>query len=110
MQQLKVLHLTLKKEWFDMIASGEKREEYREIKPYWQTRLIGKHYDLIEFRNGYGINVPNLRMTLESISVGMGNTDWGAPKNKEVFILSLSKTNAACGNTGLGIPSRLERA
>jgi hypothetical protein len=26
---MRILHLTLKKKWFDMIASGEKREEYR---------------------------------------------------------------------------------
>jgi hypothetical protein len=38
----KVLHLTLKKKWFDMIASGEKKEEYREIKPFWATRLLYK--------------------------------------------------------------------
>lgn len=37
---MKTLHLTLKKKWFDMIASGEKKEEYREIKPYWITRLV----------------------------------------------------------------------
>ncbi len=37
----RVLHLTLKKTWFDMIASGEKREEYREMKPYWNTLVSG---------------------------------------------------------------------
>lgn len=36
----KILHLTLKKKWFDMIASGEKKEEYREIKPHWASRLL----------------------------------------------------------------------
>jgi hypothetical protein len=36
---MKVLHLTLKKKWFDMIASGEKKEEYRAIKPYWNRRF-----------------------------------------------------------------------
>lgn len=35
-----VLHLTLTKKWFDMIESGEKKEEYREIKPYWIKRLL----------------------------------------------------------------------
>ena len=34
-----VLKLTVKKEWFDLIKSGEKTEEYREIKPYWVERL-----------------------------------------------------------------------
>lgn len=28
------LHLTLKKNWFDLILSEEKKEEYREIKHY----------------------------------------------------------------------------
>jgi len=36
------LHLTLKKEWFDMTRSGEKCEEYREIKLYWAARLLFK--------------------------------------------------------------------
>ena len=36
----KVLTLTISKEWFDLIASGVKNEEYREIKPYWAERLL----------------------------------------------------------------------
>lgn len=39
---MRVLHLTLKKRWFDMIASGEKKEEYRELKDYWGYRLCYK--------------------------------------------------------------------
>lgn len=34
------LHLVLKGKWYDMIASGEKKEEYREIKPYWRNRFV----------------------------------------------------------------------
>lgn len=37
---MKVLDLVLKKEWFDLIKNGDKREEYREIKPYWFKRLF----------------------------------------------------------------------
>lgn len=37
---MKMLHLTLKKQWFDAILYGDKREEYREIKPYWIDRLL----------------------------------------------------------------------
>lgn len=33
------LHLVLKGKWYDMIATGTKKEEYREIKPYWVRRL-----------------------------------------------------------------------
>lgn len=36
----KILHLTLKKKWFDMILSGVKKEEYREIKDYWARRFL----------------------------------------------------------------------
>lgn len=37
---MRLLRLTLKKKWFYMIVSGEKTEEYREIKPYWTNRLF----------------------------------------------------------------------
>jgi len=37
---MKTLKLTLKKQWFNMILSGEKKEEYREIKPYWAARFM----------------------------------------------------------------------
>lgn len=34
-----ILPLVLKGKWYDMIASGVKKEEYREAKPYWQKRI-----------------------------------------------------------------------
>ena len=34
------LHLTLKKQWFDEILAGAKKNEYREIKWYWIKRLF----------------------------------------------------------------------
>lgn len=37
---MKTLHLNLKKEWFDLISSGVKKEEYREIKQYWSDRFV----------------------------------------------------------------------
>lgn len=36
----KILHLSLKKEWFQLIESGIKIEEYRELKEYWLNRLL----------------------------------------------------------------------
>lgn len=35
----KTLHLPLKAQWYEMIESGVKPEEYREIKAYWVQRL-----------------------------------------------------------------------
>lgn len=37
---MKTLYLPLKKEWYEMIEAGIKKEEYREESPYWRRRLI----------------------------------------------------------------------
>ena len=34
-----MLILPIKSKWFNMILSGDKQEEYREIKPYYTTRF-----------------------------------------------------------------------
>lgn len=34
------LQLSLKKKWFDLTKSGIKTEDYREITPYWCSRLL----------------------------------------------------------------------
>lgn len=41
---MKILHLTLKRKWFDMISLGGKTEEYREIKLYWVNRFIKRRH------------------------------------------------------------------
>lgn len=90
---MKVLHLTLKKQWFDMIASGEKREEYREIKPYWTRRLAdirADEYDAVRFRNGYRTDSPAVTVELEGIFSGFGRKEWGAPSER-VYILRLGR-------------------
>jgi hypothetical protein len=85
------LHLTLKKQWFDMISSGIKKEEYREIKPHWIKRLqcTKRKYSKILFRNGYGTNVPSVLIEYKELRSGLGIVEWGAPEGKEVFILML---------------------
>ena len=88
---MKVLHLTLKKKWFDMILSGEKKEEYREIKPYWIKRLTGKCHDVISFTNGYSKNAPNFRIELKYIVKGFGIVEWGAKEVDMVYILRLGR-------------------
>lgn len=77
MGKMKILHLTLNKKWFDMILSGDKKEEYREIKPYWQKRLmmISPAYTHVKFTNGYGNNRPSFIVELKFISTGYGRED-----------------------------------
>lgn len=45
---METIHLPLKKQWYKMEESGEKKEEYREITPYWITRLCKSGNSLIE--------------------------------------------------------------
>jgi hypothetical protein len=56
----RTLHLTLHREFFAAIANGTKRIEYRDRTPYWKTRLEGKPYDVIKFRNGYATEAPEM--------------------------------------------------
>ena len=100
---MKTLYLPLKKQWYEMIERGEKREEYREMKPYWQKRLIEtrktypqspvscdslKRIDAVCLSYGY----TKRRMTFEcaGITIGRGRPEWGAPKD-EVFVIKLGR-------------------
>lgn len=103
-RDIKILDLPLKKEWYDMIDSGIKQEEYREIKPYWCKRFLKLDTALFSYRNNYescnvnqythirfryGYTKRTMLFKLNDISIGYGNPEWGAPKDKEVFILKL---------------------
>lgn len=57
-ERVKTLHLTLHREWFDLIRSGKKTEEYRKYTRYWNSRLLDKKYDVVKFVNGYGAHRP----------------------------------------------------
>jgi hypothetical protein len=100
---IKLLHLTLKKKWFDMIASGEKKEEYREIKPYWSRRLLSnynsighsrfepefKDFNVIVFKNGYGKNAPVLFVEFKGVDIGEAVPEWSDNWAGDVFKIKL---------------------
>jgi len=91
---MRTLHLTLKKNWFDMILSTEKKEEYRELKPYWHKRLRPFFTDeetpkQIIFKNGYQKDAPTMIVELKTIKTSLGLVQWGAPENECVYILEL---------------------
>ncbi len=58
----RILKLNLYRQWFDQIASAEKRIEYREATAYWKKRIEDRDYDEIHFRNGYRANAPFMRV------------------------------------------------
>lgn len=89
---MKILHLTLKKKWFDMIASGEKKEEYREIKDYWTKRLDGRDYDVVYFRNGYAKDAPKIKVEIMfKLDRCFGLEVWGAEPRVYYYVIRLGK-------------------
>ena len=93
--------LPIKKKWFDMILSGEKKEEYRELKPYYQSRFksvfemhpysfipIGSDIREIMFRNGYNGNSPSF-IARCSLDIKTGNPSWGAEEGVEYYTLKI---------------------
>lgn len=85
-----MLTLPIKKKWFDMICSGEKTEEYREISTYFEKRLQAYVGHPINFalRNGYSPKSP--KITCHGIvDIGYGNPGWGAEPEKLYYILKI---------------------
>lgn len=110
-----MLILPIKKKWYDMILSGWKEEEYREIKQYYTSRFINmmygysvklqneeihmihrflrenrestKEYEVM-FRNGYSAKSPSF-IAKVSLSIGTGKEEWGAEPGKEYYVLRI---------------------
>ena len=91
-----------------MIKSGEKKEEYREIKPYYKHRFVNElmrksdnykyrfeaeedifrqEYQVL-FRNGYKKDSPTIICNC-ILGLGEGKEEWGAEPNKEYYILDI---------------------
>ncbi len=110
-----MLVLPIKKKWFDMILSREKKEEYREIKPYYDSRfmnafgfiLVGgqmvygeqvpeeirKEWPVpVILRNGYSANSPQLTAYC-NLRFGKGKPEWGAVTGEIYYILEIVKVS-----------------
>lgn len=100
---LPTLHLPISEPWFSRILSGEKTEEYREVKPFccsrlgwvwndqhgqWAVFTPKRDFKVLHLTHGYGHDKPQLWAHIESITIGKGNPEWGAP-TEDVFIIRL---------------------
>jgi len=70
--------------FFSQIADKTKRMEYRRRTPYWKTRLENRQYDVIQFRNGYASDAPE--MLVEFLGVRRIKKD-----GKNVYAIRLGK-------------------
>ena len=91
-----MLTLPIKKKWFNMILSGEKKEEYRTRNDYYYTRFK-KIIDNIEngkeqyilLRNGYSSKSPTLKIKVDNILIGGGRKEWGYIGPDMCFIIKI---------------------
>lgn len=114
---MKLLDLILKSKWYDMIASGKKREEYREIKPFWTQRIARRcsscqekgavkqclvdcdglkydkrlfsNFDCVRFRRGY--TSTSMTFVVREIVIDTGNPEWGAEPGKQYYVIRLGE-------------------
>ena len=87
---METLFLILKKEWFDMIAAGIKKEEYRAFNEYWYNRLSGRKYSRVIFQHGYASDASRVEVECMGIDLSnKGNVDWGF--DGECFVIRLGK-------------------
>lgn len=108
-----MLILPIKKQWFDMINKGIKKEEYREIKPYYTARFMnilgeenmqrvnnGEKVNLgyVLFRNGYSKNSPSF-IAHCSLHIGTGKSEWGAEPNIQYYVLTINNISKNGGKT-----------
>ena len=68
----RILHLSLKREPFAVMITGEKVEEFRKPSKWIKSRLFDKNgcakiYDYVKFVNGYGADKPYFICKFEEV-------------------------------------------
>lgn len=108
-----MLTLPIKRKWLEMIRSGQKKEEYRSLSPYYAARFkrfLGWKFlpasqaqvesalraagsvpfkDVI-LRAGYSLSAP-ATMISGYITISTGRPEWGAAEGEEYYVLHIEK-------------------
>ena len=92
-----ILNLTIKRQWFDMISSGEKHEEYRGLdnkqvaRAFAISRCDHKADGVMVLRNGYSMDSRALAVRILVIEKCMTSLpehpDWGEPNSPHYSIV-----------------------
>lgn len=85
--------LPTKAQWYDMIESGEKTEEYRADVPYYNSRFEkyeGQHI-LVAFRNGYSRKNRTMFREVVPIKRKGGRPEWGGNFDTVYWVLQIVK-------------------
>ena len=104
-----ILNLTISRRWFDMIASGEKCEEYRtasnrQVANAYCRAINGGGFDgapLMVLRAGYRMDSPALAVEVVGMDVrsarDVRHPEWGERRGEARIVISLGIVRV-CGN------------
>ena len=95
--------MTLNKSPFEVMVTGEKQVEIRLVSPWMTSRLVGKEtgkdkaYDVVEFTNGYGHDVPRFTVPFNGYKLKKKGVKLGPYSNslkvdtsgKPTYVISL---------------------
>ena len=98
-----MLTLPIKREWFELILCGIKKEEYREVNSYYEKRF--RNIGLLDsagmptpmeatiiLRNGYSKASPTIMVDV-TMAYGEGCLEWGAELGERYFILRIERVH-----------------
>jgi hypothetical protein len=91
-----ILPLVLKGKWYDMIASGEKKEEYRDRGAYWHKRIhsflerSNNKVTVVSFARGYKKATMFFKFRLPVIKFYSHHPEWGEPERPH-YVISLGE-------------------
>lgn len=74
-----------KEDWQWLMRSFVERSEFM------YDQISFKPWKVLHLTNGYGHSKPQLWAHIDSISIGRGNPEWGAPVDRDVFIIRLGE-------------------
>lgn len=96
-----ILHLRIDNKSFNSIANGIKKEDYRDVKPFYQKKfkkgikIKNNYYHptevLICFSDGVGKNRNKILIECNGLKLKTGNPKWGAKAGITYYTLLLGK-------------------
>ena len=99
-----ILHIPIKREFFDAILAGTKKEEYRDFSPFWISRLATvnergevdgfREYDIVRFRNGYNPDSPVMDVEFIETIIQKNTSAPRRSKSRYIFAILLGKVLA----------------
>lgn len=87
-----IVAMPIKRKYFNQILDGSKTVEYREVKPYWTSRLVGRDVSILRLTAGYRKTSPSLIVGVTRIE-RIPSPPTVKSLGKEVYAIHLGKAD-----------------